>query len=118
MQRTTNIRAGLACSLTCIIALASAAPAFATGVSIEGDGLRIIDIAAEPNSLEVYASPASYDVFDDGAELVAGAGCIAIDPHHVACAPAAVRKLAIDAGGGDDVVLLAGLPVPVAAVGG
>lgn len=118
MRCTTTIRAGVACSLTCIIALASAAPAFATAVSVEGDALRVIDSAAEPNVLEVRAAPASYDVFDDGAVLVAGAGCVSLGPHYVSCAAAPIRKLAIDGGRGDDVIVMTGLPVPVAAVGG
>lgn len=118
MQGTTHIRAGLACSLTCIVALGTAAPAFATSVAIQSNALRITDSAAEINALEVRTSPESYDVFDDNAVLTAGAGCVAVDEHHVVCAPATIQKLAIDAGGGDDIVLMGGLPVPVAAVGG
>jgi hypothetical protein len=100
-----------------VVALVGAAPAVATDVGVEGAQLRIIDTGSDANALEMRRSAVGYDIFDDLSDLSAGAGCIALNPHYVSC-PGSIVSVAVDAGGGDDVVGLQGVEVPVLASGG
>jgi hypothetical protein len=108
---------GLACCLAGVVALTGARPAFATDVAIEGAQLRIIDNASRADALEVRPSAVGYDIFDDTNDLSAGAGCIALQLHYVSCLGSIVG-VAVDAGGGDDIVGLRGVAVPVLVSGG
>jgi hypothetical protein len=108
---------GLACCLAGVVALAGAAPAFATDVAVEGSQLRIIDNASQADALDVRPSAIGYDVFDDSSDLSAGAGCVELQPHHVSCLGSIV-SVTVDAGGGDDSVGLQDVAVPVLVSGG
>jgi hypothetical protein len=107
----------LACCLAGVVALAGAAPAIATDVAVEGAVLRIVDNNSEVNALDVGPSAIGYDVFDDSSELDPGAGCVALHPHRVSCL-GSIGSVTVDAGGGDDVVGLQGVEVPVLVSGG
>jgi hypothetical protein len=109
---------GLACCLAVLaVAVGGAPPASATDVAIEGSQLRIVDAAAQADVLDVRPSAGGYEVFDDSSDLSAGAGCIELQPHHVGCLGSIVG-VAVDAGGGDDVVGLGGIAIPVLVSGG
>jgi hypothetical protein len=109
--------AALVCPLAGVLALAGAAPALATDVTVAGTALRITDSASQANGIEVRPSPSGYDVFDDLTVLTAGAGCLQLGEHDVSCQVAA-GTVAVAAGGGDDVVDLSAVAVAVVVFGG
>ncbi|MDX6683369.1 MAG: hypothetical protein QOG94_3408 [Solirubrobacteraceae bacterium] len=107
----------LGCLIAGTVALAGAAPALATDVTVAGTQLQIIDRSSEANGLEVRPLALGYDVFDDLTDLTAGAGCVPATPHHVSCS-GSIAGVAVAAGGGDDVVGLPIVAVPVTVSGG
>jgi hypothetical protein len=109
--------AGLACCLTGVVVLAAATPALATDVAVEGAQLRVVDTSSAANALEVSPGPLGYAIVDDLAELTAGAGCAAIDAHHVTC-PGTFGTVVVAAGGGDDVLTLQALAIAAIVSGG
>ena len=109
--------AGIACCLAVVVALAGATPALATDVVVDGAQLQIVDRASEANGLEVRAIALGYDVFDDLTDLAAGSGCIPLSSHHVSCS-GSIESVAVVAGGGDDVVSLHALALPLFVSGG
>jgi hypothetical protein len=109
--------ASVACLLAGLVALAAASPALATDVAVDQTRLRILDDDGAANALEVSPSAFGYAVVDDLTELTAGAGCAALDAHHVTC-PGAFAGVVVGAGGGDDVVTLQTLAIPALVSGG
>ncbi len=97
-------------------ALVGAPPAHATQVSLVGTQLRVIDDRGDVNAIEVLPTPSGYDVFDN-VDLTLGMGCVTVEPGHAACR-AVVSDIYVDAGAGDDFVLLSEVTSPVAATGG
>jgi Ca2+-binding RTX toxin-like protein len=110
-------RAGLACCLAGVVALAGAAPAAATDVAVDAGQLRIVDKGSEANGLEVRPVGVGYDIFDDLTNLTAGAGCVPLSAHHVSCS-GAIAGVGVAGGGGDDVIALPRVAVPVIVSGG
>lgn len=109
--------AALVCPLAGVLALAGAAPALATDVTVEETKLRIIDYAAQANAIEVRPGPVGYDIFDDRTDLTAGVGCLQLGPHYVNC-PGPISVVGVGSGGGDDVVDLTNIALPAYVLGG
>ena len=110
-------RVTLACGLAGLLAGAAAAPAHATDVAVEGATLHIVDRAGEANTLALRQTEFGYEVFDEVSALTPGAGCVAVAPSTVIC-QAMIVKIVVDAGGGDDFVMLGNVTVAVEASGG
>lgn len=117
MTPISSRAAGAAGCLATFLALAAATPALATDVAIVGGELHIADSNAQPNALEILPSAIGYDIVDDLTDLTPGAGCAALGPHRVSCL-GGVARIRVASGGGDDVVVLSQVGVPVIAGGG
>jgi len=126
-----GIRAAWVCSGV-VVALAGAGTAHATSVEVTNATLRIVDADRKANTLEIGVSTAGlepqYDILDARSRLSPGAGCRSVvergivRAHHVQCGGAVgdpkIEALLVDAGGGDDLVLVSDIAVPVIALGG
>ena len=99
------------------ILLALSAPASAATVAVENGTLRVAAQAGESNQITVtpqafLGAATSFSVGDAGAPPTAGAGCLrALTPDRVTCGSGGVAAIEVDAGDGDDSVLVsAALP--------
>ncbi|HEX6390586.1 MAG TPA: calcium-binding protein [Solirubrobacteraceae bacterium] len=103
------------------LALTGASTAGATTVAVDGTTLRIVDPDGAANTLQVSAPSLDrpqYSVEDALTRLAAGAGCQAVRVHLVQCDATGIAAVAVDASGGDDLIVLRALAVPVTATGG
>jgi hypothetical protein len=111
--------------LTVVLALAAAAPAGAATVEAFHDpGTQdryddetdrfVVRGDAGADDLTVTSVPVSggsssvYDVVDPTRPVTAPAPCVAVDVHHVRCAPREAASLSVEAGDGDDRVTVDG----------
>ena len=112
-----------ACVLTVLILLALAAPASAATVSVGNGTLRVVAQPGEWNAINVappfFPGPVpSLVVTDVGPPPVAGPGCLpTLEPGSVSCGSGGVAAIEVDAGDGDDSVLVSA-PVPTRMWGG
>ncbi|HEV2723198.1 MAG TPA: hypothetical protein VGV10_01050 [Thermoleophilaceae bacterium] len=104
-------------ALALLILLMPASPASAATVSVAGDTLRVN--AAPGDANEITVAPEGLTGFapvlalsDAGAPPVPGAGCLpALTPDRVTCGSAAITRIEMDLGDGDDSgLVLAPLP--------
>jgi RTX calcium-binding nonapeptide repeat (4 copies) len=108
------------CVAVVMLAVSGALTAPAYGATVAVDANRLVFQAApgEANAMLVErGGVAGYDVFDDGAPLEAGPGCVALSRGAARC-EGLILSADIDTGDRDDIVEAGGLPIPVTANGG
>ena len=116
-------RATRTIGLSVLVALAVAAPAPAATVSVENDTLRVIAAPGESNAItlapvELPGLEPILGMTDAGAPPVAGAGCLqALALGGVTCASAAIARIQVELGDGDDSASV-GAPLPAGITGG
>ena len=110
------MRYGCTAGLATALALAITAPADAARVALEGDTLVYTAAAGERNIIDVVPVISDYatglTVYDDGAELIAGPGCVRPTAGRVWCLTATIRAVEITTGDLDDLVTLRQLAIP------
>jgi hypothetical protein len=78
--------------------------AWAGQVSVVDQRLAFVASPGESNVVVIAPRGLGYDVFDDGAPILAGDGCRQVDERRVHCEPM-VLEIRADAGDGDDIVM-------------
>jgi hypothetical protein len=110
------MRYGCTTGLAIAIAVAITTPADAATVALEGETLVYAAAAGERNIIDVVPVVSDYatglSVYDSGAPLVAGPGCVRPSAGVVWCLAATIRAVQIETGDFNDLVTLRRLAIP------
>ena len=103
--------------LVCLLALAAPSAVEAATVAVEDGELSVATTAGAMNVIDVSPEGFAFHIHDGVEPVVAREGCVALSPQDAVCG-GMITRIRVDGGGGEDLLGLWDVKVPVVARGG